>query len=113
MLILLTKKINTFYKCKPEDIPLAVYSPDGMARQLYKQFFLYAEDYLNNLNIQSEIVNIKHVKKFSIFDYDDDQRGLKGNEWLLGANTKVIFNDNSVIYVTETINEIVSKTGAI
>jgi len=110
MLILLTKKYLTYYKCNPKDIPPAVFSEQGMAMQLYKQFYLYPEDYLNNLNVKAELVNVKHVKRFSIFVYDEVYSGIHGKEYLRGAKTIVIFNDNSVIHVTETVAEIAHLT---
>lgn len=111
MLILLNKKIEQFYRIKPEEIPPAIYSPEGMARQLYKQFFLYPEDYKNNVNVLPELINVKHVKQFSIFDYDEEFRNIQGREYLIGGNTRVTFSDNSSIIVTETVSEIVRKTG--
>jgi hypothetical protein len=112
MLIVLNKKIQSFYKCKPEDIPPAVFSEQGLKDKLYMHFYLYDDDYKNNVNIQTEIINVKHVKRFSIFDYDEEYRLTTGREYLKGAKTKVIFNDNSIIHVIETVTEIASKTGA-
>jgi hypothetical protein len=107
----LSKKILRYYKCKPEDIPPAIYSEEGMKQGLYKQFFLYPEDYKNNVNVQTELINVKSVKCFTPFDYDEEFKGIQGREYLMGGNTRVLFNDNTSIVVTESIHEIASKTG--
>ena len=113
MLILLNKKIRQYYRIAPEEIPPEVYSPEGMKNMLFTQYYLYDVDYINNVNVLPEIVNVKHVKQFAVFNYNDEFRGISDNEYLKGSNTKITFNDNSIIYVTETLNEIAKKTGVI
>jgi hypothetical protein len=112
MLIQLTKKIKLYYKIKLEDLPPGVFTPEAWKAEIYKQIFMYEADWIANLNVQTEIVNVKSVKCFSVFNHDEEYRNVKGREYLKGANTKVIFNDGSIIFVTEKIPEIVSKTGA-
>jgi hypothetical protein len=113
MLIVLNKKIKCFYKCKQEDIPPAVFSQQGMKDKLYMQFYLYDEDYKNNVNVKPEIINVKSIKCVSVFDYEERYKGTQGREYLQGSNSKITFNDNSVIYVVETVSDIASKTSAI
>lgn len=112
MLIKLTKKIKQYYKIKLEDLPPGVFTPEAWKAEIYKQIFMYDADWIANLNVQTEIVNVKSVKRFSVFDYDEEYRSVQGREYLKGAKTKVIFNDNSIIHVVESVTEIISKTGA-
>lgn len=112
MLISVTKKYLTYYKCKPEDIPPAIYSEEGMKLGLYKQFFMYPEDYKQNKNVKTELINANQIKKVTTFDYDEEFRGIQGREYLIGGKTKITFLDNSSIVVTENLSDIARLSGA-
>lgn len=112
MLILLNKKILQYYKVDLESLPPNIFTVEAIRAGICKNIFMYEADYINNLNTQPELVNVKHVKRFSIFNYKREFGNVIGKEYLKGSKTQVIFNDNSSIFVTEELNEIMRKTGA-
>lgn len=112
MLILLNKKIPQYYKVDLDTLPPDIFTVESIRSGICKTVFMYESDYIQNLNTQPELINVKHVKRFAIFDYKREFKNVSGNEYLNGSKTQVIFNDNSSIFVTESIDEIVIKTGA-
>lgn len=110
MLIPVTKKYLTYYKCKLEEIPPGIYSEEGMKLGLFKAFYMYVEDYKQNKNTKTELVNTNQIKYVTEFDYDEEFKGVHGCEYLIGGKSKITFIDNTSIIVTERVSEISKLT---
>lgn len=108
MLIKLNKKIPMYSKVPCKDVPVELFEA-GDLRELYDKYLFSHTDFKSNLNTVIEIVNTDHVKQFAICT-DNDLNGKRDYYWLQGTNTVIVFADSSVIYVSDTIDEIMSKT---